>query len=709
MTHRLASAFFALLFLLVLVPTPEAQDAPSSPDRWGYYCSRTPWGGDTRGFTLVSSDEDDGCAWRDRQDAVVQTDPDALRGLLQDLDDATHWLSRNGFRKPQLGATDAYDEFALMVYPAGGGACFTVGGAEKCVEPTEDVQLAEFPTTNMLIISSDALNRGRGKVMLNLMYATQFAYEGFSRDSPSAPAPWVSHGLAFGFAGWWLNKAHGIKGIEPIPHRHSIPLTASDADAGRQTGPFWIWAAGREPDGFALARVVIEAASGAAEEGLSVVDAVDIALEPDFPRGEFDDAEYGRNGDSGLSNAFWQFIHRTNAGTQAFWEGRGTPSGAWDTVAPEAPLGVALGRGPVERTISGHEALSAVRIPVRVSGLDGRAFGLRIRRSGHTANLVTFLSNPAIGTGWLHRTHPFLYKNGYTRDVPLMNLCADNTSCEFDVYVINANKDQASSTGTHRPYTIEVEAARTCVFPQGATGVTYAATMPEGRGTHEVMRMTMGLPERGGQRGLRTSVEGNITFGAPGVRVRPRDFTADLMCDDATFWVENLDLEGMPQGMGLGGAQVWGARLDLPQDADVGTELGRVVQFGETTQGGADTGEFDTQLTDLTITGRTRKRVEGLGEVSVWKIEGYSSGRFQMQSDALERFMEQDAEVREGLNEGSTRNDLRAIIGEFQGEETNLPITLYYSPVWGVVESVTGRDGPEQVTHRLVEVTMPRR
>ncbi len=704
MTFRLPLGLFAV-FLLSLAPEAVAQDAPSSPNRWGYVCSQEPWGGDPNGFTLVAASSDDGCAWRDRNDQVVEADLAEISDLLQDLNDATHWLSRNGFRKPHM-ATDAEGDFYFLIYPAGGGACFDLEGETQCVEPSDKVELRMFSgeTDNVMYASSDALRSARASMMLSLMYTTEFAYEGFSRDDEDAPAPWLSHGLAYAFADWWIKRQHGVPGVDPAPHRHSQPLTMSSASAGRQTAPFWVYSAGRSADGFAFAKDILEHISIATRIDGNPVDHADVAMRPFFPA---DDSPIATSGTAGLSNAFSQFIWRNNAGDRDYWIGRGSPSGAWDTVAPEAPMSVTLGRGPVERTISGHEALSGVRVPVRVTGMDGRAIGLTVRRWGHTENLVSFITGTQGGFALL-RMDPDVWGAEYEYEVPLGPLgCEEGTSCEFDVYFVNANKDKASATGTHAPYTLEVEAARICAFPQGAIGVTYAAEMGMGRNKESVMKMTMQLPARGGQRGVRTSVEGTIAMGAGGIGIK-RDFKANLMCDDAAFWIEDLDVEGIPDMMGTGGARAFGARLQLPQNAEVGMELGSVIQGGEFTQGGADSGVFVTALTNLKITGRERKRIGNVGEVQVWKIEGYTSGRFQMRSDALERIMEQDAEVREGLNEGSNRNDLRDAIAEFSGEETNTPITIYYSPVYGAVETVTGWDGPEQVTHRLVEMVKKR-
>ena len=696
----------ALLGLLA-APGALAQSAPSSPERWGYVCSQEAWGGDPHGFALVSRDGDAGCAWRDRNDRVVEADFDLITDLARDLDDATHWLSRNGFRKPHM-ATTATGEFYFLIYPAGGGACFAVDGETQCVEPSDEAELRMFAgeTDNVLFVSSDALRSARARMMLYLMYTTQFAYEGFSRDAPGEPAPWVSHGLAHAFAGWWIRRQHGTPGVDPALHRHSEPLTMDTTPAGVQTAPFWIHSAGRDPDGFALARVVIEAASEAAQEGESVVDYVDIALEPDFPGSSGDPLV---NGDSGLSNAFVAFLHHVNASVRQMWIGRtGSDQGAWDTVRPEPVLGVAMGRGPVSRTVSGHEPLSAVRIPVRVSGLDGRGYGLVVRHRGYTPDLVHFIGHKG-GGGWRLRMDRSIWHDRLDEwELPPGSDACSATECEIDLYFVNADKDVASRTGTHPPYEVEVEVARVCAFPQGATGVAYAATAPdpERRGrTQEVMRMRMELPARGGQRGIRTSVEGRIEMGAGPVGIKRR-FEAELMCDDDTFWIENLDIDGMPDFMGLGGAQMWGARVELPPDVTVGTELGRNAQSGDFTQGGEASGEFSGQLTDLTVTGRTTRRVKGAGTVQVWKIEGYSSSRFQMQSGGLEAAMRQIPGVDEGI-ENDTRNALRETVGQFQGEDRNVPITLYYSPIYGVVESVTGWNEADQVSHRLVEVIKP--
>lgn len=692
----------ALAIALATSSSSEAQE------RWTHICEGGPdpagWALPDNDFeyTLVSSEG--GCVWETPDGAKVTTDETDYATLMGHLDAATIWLEENGYRASRYYAQPNGGKHPILIVPPGSAVC----DKRECEAPLGDglqrrvLKNADGEDVLGYAVQSDQLGGATELALAGLMHATEAAYPGFDLRNVCQPDCWISLGIAIGFADWWLTT-HGDKPALDDPGvRFSEPLVSQDFGSSYAIGSFW--AQLDYGDGFAYTKRVITAVGEAAQEGQSTLAAVDAALDPENA-GVRPDAERSavRQALVGLANT-------------APWM-RG-----WPLAKPDDELVVPVGEGPQIRAVTAHAPLSIVRVPVRIDREGDEAYGLTVRIEGAPESITVMTSAglaPASVAAYVEKGFQYDFNVGQMA-------CPPTGDCAFDVYLVNAHPQDATATTAEMIYSLEFEAGRVCAFPNGSTGVTYAATMadPDRPGRQaDVVLLSLEYPPH--HKGARTRVEGEYAM-AIGDYTVTHDVEADLLCDEeGRFEIANLRVEGASELVGLGSVQAWGTPLVVPADAKVGDRLQSVIQDARFQQGGAATGQGGASLYDLEITDRTSREVEGAGRVTVWELKGVVSYDVQMDSSSLEAAADRDREVAEGLDEEipqearealgavgtegrSAREALREVMGSFAVEREDQPITIYYSPLYGVVETVTGM-GTERSTQRLVSVTRRRR
>ena len=685
-----------LLALAALAPRAQAAalGTPPAQTRWTSACAVPPWDTNATTYALTSDTAADGCIWTLSDGSTAQALPDEIDLFLRDLDSVTEWLRLHGFREPTLSRRGG--RFLVVVAPPGQPWCH----GDVCGTPIDGVTLqptdADTSDEVLLAVSADGLVADT-YVYQVLMTATQFAYEGYSASDPCAPACWASKGFSVGFARWWRARLRGRQLAYGDPTRFGRALAGEAAVheriEGGRTGPFWEHIAGEigradghtPESGFAYAHEVYMAA-GDADDPLQAVDGVLSRPTYGFIQKASFGGDRGPRPTSGLSIAYSLFA--------SFYR--------WMPMAePMAPLRVPAGE-TAERTVT-HAPVSIVRIPVEIPDADPQTTVTVRVRDASDAIAFQYGNREGVGLALLRlgpdgeaewASSPSLQRSPY---------CPDGGPCSFTVALSNTDPRGAHATAA-QTYRVEVEVGTSCQLPGGVEGLAYTIHGPDaetGRRT-EIARIDYELSRFQMGRGMTPDrVEGRIAMRAGPIPVET-GFEGRLTCTETLFAVRDLEFDNPALDLLAEplGAALRSNRLELPARARVGSRVDDVV--GEAAVGiGADAAaRSDTWMHDLRITGQERRRIEGLDRaLTVWKIEGRTSGAVRFDGETMTGALEQAG----ATFDPEQRRAAVGSLGRMGGQETDTPVTIYYSPEFGAVETVSG-SGPSATVTRLVRV-----
>ncbi|MEL6614884.1 MAG: hypothetical protein AAFQ43_04055, partial [Bacteroidota bacterium] len=666
--------------LVCFVPAAAAQGA------WVAVCSETPETIDATPYALTSGSPETGCTWTHDDGSTVEIEASVMAETVAELEAATAWLRANEFRDPML-LEDARGRWPVVFTP-GGPACYR----GECQAVAGGGGLMAYSTASgdyrgVLVLSPEAVLSDEKAYLRALMLATQIAYDGFAPGDWCAPGCSISFGMAEGFRRWWLGRSGPLP---PVPARFGEPLATStdlgDRAAGQATGAFWTFVGfptTTYQGGFAYASEVYLLIEGMVAVGETALDAVDR---------EIANEAYGpsSNAASGLANDFATFV--------AYQYRRG-PLAPSEEVLP-------VRAGEIESRAIVHEPLAAVVVPVEIP--DVRALAAVTVRVGSASPSISYSVGNAEGVALnLHRLDA---SGEHEWHFNTARLCPDGGDCSFSIALSNAHPETASRS-TQELYTIEVEVSDVCALPAGARGLTMAVDGrdPNGTGRAEMARVSVDLPRASRRRGTRANtITGTAALGAVGMEV---GFTGEVECGETFLRLTDLEFDNPALNGILAeplAASVNGLRLALGTNPQIGDALPDVITNAAVgRESDDDVVRGSGVLQGLRITGRERRRIPGVsGTVEVWTVEGTSVSEMQTDGEAMTDLAadagatvdgEMDRSTQEAIQQAGLEasTDVRQTLGGLFGalssdREASVPVTIYYSPVYGAVETITG-------------------